>query len=145
MEYNKKMYEKKLIELTERLFLILDELISVYPYYKTYDDSKYKEQYENDISNLEKTKNDFFILKNDIQKKIQYLEKTIRQNNLKINEYKIDNAMLSEKNISLIDSKNGAKGLFEDSEHLYKINIIKNWLLLAIVSSFIIYNNYQLN
>lgn len=135
-------YEKKLKNLKTKLSLVLDELIYIYPYYKTYENNNnYKNIYNNDISNLEKTKSDFFILKNDIQKNIKLLEKEIYNYNLKNNKYKKDNKVLTEKNSSLIDSSNGSNGLYYDSQSLYKITLINNWLLIIIVIIFIIYFN----
>ena len=101
-------YNNKINELNNQFILVTNEIKKSYPLSKTFQNiDKYTLNYNNDLSNQKGIKSKIYILKNDLQKSIQDMEKYKEKIMKEINEYekKIFLEFCDEKKISII--KNG--------------------------------------
>lgn len=127
-------YEKTMKELNQRYYLILDELVEVFPKNKMYPDYlAYSKPFKNDMSNLIKLQSDFFLYKNDLETDIETLDKEIKSVNEQIENLEIENKQLNKTLESLKNSNNASHGMLSDTKLLYNQKLIGNWLLFAII------------
>lgn len=125
-------YTKKLDEINDGFYLILDELVSLIPNYKTYP-KIYSEQYGKNLQNFKENQIDFFMLKNDIENDLDIIDKNIETKNSKINILDLEIKSLKDKLNSLNNSNDAGEGLLTDTELLHNQKYVGNWILLSTI------------
>jgi hypothetical protein len=120
-------------ELTQRYNIIISEVVQTYPNYKLY--SANSTGYNQNIVNLEKLQEDIFLMKNNLTKSTDGLQKNIKIIDNKIFSLGEDNKTLQEELDLLTNSDNAAHGRLTDSKYLYNRQLLGNWLLLGLVLS----------
>jgi len=122
-------YAHKKNELDKRFRIILNEISTSYPLAKVYPGIKeYSNSYKTDSENYNTVKGDIFLLKDSVQNSlseqdnlIQLLNKQINKQNRIINE-------LTKKETGLMNERNGAIGMYNDTKTEYNTQIIENVL-----------------
>ena len=123
-------YEKKLKELNDRYYLILDELITVYPKYKmSPEDSTYTSTYVTDKGNLTKLQKDLFLYKNNLEQTITTVGKDILVVDKQIAILEKENGLLKKRLDSLKEGQNAAKLLLKNTVYLHNEDLVANILL----------------
>ena len=123
-------YEKKLKELNDRYYLILNELIAVYPKYKmSPESSMYASTYVTDKGNLTKLQKDLFLYKNNLENTIRALGKEILDIDKQIAKLEKENNILKKRLDSLKEGKNAAKLLLKNTVYLHNEDLVSNILL----------------
>ena len=131
-----KYYREKLNEQNINFFIVLDELIKMYPSYKSNPDyPEYQNMFAVDMGNFEKSKQDLFLLKNAVEKDSNTLNKNIIELNEMIDLLEKENKILKENhNISSNDILS-SEGLIDQKQELYNekfLNLI--FLILGVIS-----------
>ncbi len=115
-------YDKKIKELDQRFYLVLDELKKSYPIYKVYPDNpEYENIYSNDISNMEKTNIDIFSLKKSIDKDSIILNRIIKHRNKLITKKKEENKELKKQLENLLSGANSSTGMIDQKQDIYNM------------------------
>jgi len=120
-------------ELTQRYNIIISEVVQTYANYKLY--SADSSGYTQNIVNLDKLQEEIFLMKNNISKSTDELQKNIKVIDNKIFSLGEDNKKLQEELDLLTNSDNAAHGRLTDSTNLYNRQLLGNWLLLGLVLS----------
>jgi len=120
-------------ELTQRYNIIISEIVKTYPNYKLY--SADSTGYTQNIVNLEKLQEEIFLMKNNLSKSTDELQKNIKIIDDKIFSLGEDNKKLQGELDLLTNSDNAAHGRLTDSTHLYNRQLLGNWLLVGLVLS----------
>ena len=131
-----KYYREKLNEQNINFFIVLDELIKMYPSYKSNPDyPEYQNMFAVDMGNFEKSKQDLFLLKNAIEKDSNTLNKNIIEINEMIYWLEKENKNLKENyNISSNDILS-SEGLIDQKQELYNEKILNLiFLILGVIS-----------
>jgi hypothetical protein len=127
-------YEKKIKELNQRYYLVLDELVKLFPKNKMYPKYlAYSKPFTTDMSNLIKLQTDFFLFKNELASDIDFVDKNIRRVNEQIENIEDENKELSKTLESLQNSNNASDGMLSDTKLLYNQKLLGNWLLVLIL------------
>ena len=123
-------YVKRRKELNDRYYLILNEITTLFPKYKSSPDSPtYSTEFITDTGNMNKLQSDFFLLRNGLEKNISSLGKEIRQVESKISNIEKENRNLSGKVRALKGGGDAAQGMFDDTQLIYNQQVIGNLLL----------------
>jgi hypothetical protein len=126
-------YDKKINELNQRFYLVLDELKKSYPTYKVYPDNpEYENIYSNNISNMEKTNMDIFSLKQQIDKDSIKINKIIKQKNIDITRKKNENEELKKELESLMNGANSSTGMIGQKQSIYNMELFN--LVIVVLS-----------
>ena len=131
-----KYYREKLNEQNINFFIVLDELIKMYPSYKSNPDyPEYQNMFAVDMGNFEKSKQDLFLLKNAIEKDSNTLNKNIIEINEMIDWLEKENKNLKENyNISSNDILS-SEGLIDQKQELYNEKILTLiFLILGVIT-----------
>ena len=131
-----KYYREKLNEQNINFFIVLDELIKMYPSYKSNPDyPEYQNMFAVDMGNFEKSKQDLFLLKNAIEKDSNTLNKNIIEINEMIDWLEKENKNFKENyNISSNDILS-SEGLIDQKQELYNEKILNLiFLILGVIS-----------
>ena len=132
MNYTNMNYTKKLDELNDGFYLILDELVTVLPNYRTYPTlTVYSEKYGKNLQNFKENQADFFMLKNEMENDLGNIDETIETKNSKINQLDSEIKVLKDKLDSLTNSNDAGEGMLTDTELLHYQNYTGNWILLG--------------
>jgi hypothetical protein len=127
-------YTKKLEELNDGFYLILDELVSLIPNYRTYPKiNLYSEKYSKALQNFKENQADFFMLKNEIENDSDNSGKNIENKNSKINKLDVKIKLLKDKLDSLNNSNDAGEGMLTDTELLHNQKYLGNWILLGTI------------
>ena len=127
-------YTKKLDEINDGFYLILHELVTLIPNYRTYPNlTIYSEKYGKNLQNFKENQADFFMLKNDMEKDLVVIDKNIEKKNSQINKLDLDIKSLKDKLNSLISSDDAGEGILTDTELLHNQKYIGNWILLGTI------------
>ena len=134
-------YSKELDTIKQRFSIILNEGKNAVPLSKTYpSNSSYTERATRFESDLKEYKTDFFMLKNGLEKDMEAFEKTSERSAKFISDLEKKNKELKTEITDLIQTNNGTKGLFNDSQLLYNQYLLGNiYLLAAIIVPIYIY------
>lgn len=128
-------YIEKLDELNINFFMVLDELIKMYPIYKLNPDyPEYQSIYAVDMGNFETVKKEIFLLKNSIEKDNERLNDKVRKINNEIDVLDKKNKALREKYSFSSNAILSSDGLISQKEEMYnnkKLNLI--FLALGVV------------
>ena len=123
-------YVKRRKELNDRYYLILNEITTLFPKYKSSPDSTtYSTEFITDTGNMNKLQSDFFLLRNGLEKNITSLGKEIKQVDSKISNIENENRNLSGKVHTLKSGGDAAQGMFDDTQLIYNQQVIGNLLL----------------
>jgi hypothetical protein len=124
-------YTKDIKDTDVRYRLILDEYTVLYPNYKMHPEiPSTLKAYADDEGNMHKLQTDLFLLRNNLQKDITGISSEIKKINDQIVYLDKENAVLIAKLDSIQGSKDGAKGMFQDSQQLYNQYLLGNWLMV---------------
>ena len=133
MNYNTpEYYKQKIQELDTKFSLIVDKIIKSYSIYKINPDyPEYQNLYSSNISNLEKTKSDIFLLQNSLENDNQKIIDYITIADTKIEQLKDENNILKSKFKYLYESNNTADGLIDETQYLYNIKLLELFISLV--------------
>jgi hypothetical protein len=127
-------YNKSLAELNDGFYLILDELVTLIPNYRTYPNiTVYSEKYGKALQNFKENQSDFFMLKNDLENDSDNNGKNIETKNSKINKLDVEIKLLKNKLDSLNNSNDAGEGMLTDTELLHNQKYLGNWILLGTI------------
>jgi chromosome segregation ATPase len=127
-------YENTIKELNQRYYLVLDEIVKLFPKQKMYPKYlAYSKPFTNDMTNLNKLQTDFFLFKNSLESDIESLDKDIKLTNEEIDNLEHENKKLSATLESLKNSNNASHGMLEDTKLLYNQQLFGNTLLFLIL------------
>ena len=127
-------YENTIKELNQRYYLVLDEIVKLFPKQKMYPKYlAYSKPFTNDMTNLNKLQTDFFLFKNSLESDIESLDKDIKKTNEEIDNLEHENKKLSATLESLKNSNNASHGMLEDTNLLYNQQLFGNTLLFLIL------------
>jgi hypothetical protein len=126
--------QEKLIELNNTFGLILDELVTVMPKYKTHPDiTAYSNKYIADMANFQELYNKFFLFKNSLEKKINTNNTNVAQINEQINKLEKQNRVLRARLVALTNSNDAGEGMLIDTKLLHNQQYIGNWILFGVL------------
>jgi FtsZ-binding cell division protein ZapB len=133
MNYNTpEYYKQKIKELDTKFSLILDEIIKSYSIYKMNPDyPEYQNLYSSNMSNLEKTKSDIFLLQNSLENDNQKIIDYITIADTKIEQLKDKNNILKSKFKYLYESNNTSDGLIDETQYLYNMKLLELFISLV--------------
>jgi hypothetical protein len=128
-------------ELTQRYNIIIDEIVKTYPEYKA--NPIFSNNYKENINNLEKLQEDIFLMKNDLSKSTDELQKNIKVIDDKIYVLEEDNKKLQGELDLLTNSDNAAHGRLTDSKTLYNQQFFGNCILFLslLAGTYTVYNH----
>jgi hypothetical protein len=134
MDYTKINYTAQLNEVNDGFYLILDELVTLLPNYRTYPNLPiYAENYGVALQNFKENQADFFMLKNEMENDLQMIDNTIEIKNSQINKLDTEIKVLKERLDSLINTNDAGEGLLTDTELLHNQKYVGNIILLITV------------
>lgn len=119
----------------------LKRYVELYPKATVFKDSPtIGAQFDKSNSDIENIQADLFKFKNNMETNIISLANSFTRVDEKITNFKKQNKKLKQKLSSLKGQKEGAQGMFVDSQFLYRQFYIGNWILfLSIVGMGIVY------
>lgn len=133
MNYNTpEYYKQKIKELDTKFSLIINEIIKSYSIYKMNPDyPEYQNLYSSNMSNLEKTKSDIFLLQNSLENDNQKIIDYITIADTKIEQLQDENNILKSKFKYLYESNNTADGLIDETQYLYNMKLLELFVSLV--------------
>lgn len=131
-----KYYREKLNEQNINFFIVLDELIKMYPSYKSNPDyPEYQNMFAVDMGNFQKSKQELFLLKNSIENDSNTLNKNVIKMNKMIDLLENQNKNLREKYNISSDDINSSEGLIDQKQELYNEKILNLiFLIVGVIS-----------
>jgi hypothetical protein len=127
-------YNKKLDEVNDGFYLILDQLVTLIPNYRTYPNlTVYSEKYGKNLQNFKENQADFFMLKNEMETDLGKIDDNIEIKNSKINILDVEIKLLKDKLESLKNSNDAGEGMLTDTELLHNQKYIGNWILFGTI------------
>ena len=119
-------------ELDTKFSLIINEIIKSYSIYKMNPDyPEYQNLYSSNMSNLEKTKSDIFLLQNSLENDNQKIIDYITIADTKIEQLQDENNILKSKFKYLYESNNTADGLIDETQYLYNMKLLELFVSLV--------------
>ncbi len=119
-------------ELIQRYNIIIAEIVKTYPNYKANPSfNSFETSYKTNISNLQQLQGDVFLLKNELNKNIDTMQRDIKHVDETIFKMDEENKVLKAQLNDLNNSDNAAQGMLLDSNTLYKKELIGNVLLFG--------------
>ena len=132
--YTKMDYTSTFNELNDGFYLILDEIVSLLPNYRTYPNiPSYGQSYAVALQNFKENQADFFMLKNNIENELLVLDNDIEVKNAQIVALDLEITALKDRLDYLINSNNAGEGLLTDTELLHNQKYVGNLLLLITI------------
>jgi hypothetical protein len=136
-----KYYSEKLNELNINFFMVLDEVIKMYPIYKSNPDyPEYQNMYAIDMGNLETVKKEFFLLNNSIEKANELLNGNVKKFNEQIDILDKKNKSLREKYKFSSNSIHSAEGLIGQKQEIYNEKVLNLIFLILGVTGIAVMN-----
>ena len=133
-------YYKELESFNQQFSAILNEGKNAVPLSQTYPNNQnYKKMASEYTSNLKDYKNDFFMFKNELEKDMKTFEETSEKTASFISDLERKNKDLKQEITDLIQSNNGSKGLFKDTQLLYNQYFLGNIYLFASIIGCVYY------
>lgn len=127
-------YTKKLTEINDGFYLILDQLVTLIPNYRTYPNlTVYSEKYGKNLQNFKENQSDFFMLKNDMEIDLDIINKNIENKNSQINKLDLEIKLLKDKLDYLKNSNDAGEGMLTDTELMHNQKYTGNWILLITI------------
>ena len=138
-----KYYREKLNEQNINFFIVLDELIKMYPSYKSNPDyPEYQNMFAVDMGNFQKSKQELFLLKNSIENDSNTLNKNVIKMNKMIDLLENQNKNLREKYNISSDDIHSSEGLIDQKQELYNEKIL-NLIFLIVGVIIVCVMNYK--
>ncbi len=129
-------FNQNIKELNQRYFLIIDEIVKTFPKYKSSPKlNSFEEPYNKNINNLRNLQAEYFLLKNNLNKNTDELQKEIKQIDDVLYVLEEEIKVLTRELRDLNNSDNAASGMFTDSRNLYNIQFFGNTILFIIIFS----------
>jgi len=123
-------------DLNQRYNIIIGEIVKSYPSYKANPTfNTYEDRYKLNINNLQKLQSDVFLLKNDLGKNIDNVQKDITHIDETIFKLEEENKVLRQQLADLNNSDNAAHGMLTDSKTLYLQQLTGNCLMFLSVGT----------
>lgn len=127
--------------LNDRFYLILNDLVAVYPAYKanpnafsTIDTTKTnKQMYDANMLLMQALQNDYFLYKNNIVAANEVLMKSMTNEHEEVNILEAQNKVLKLQLNNLQTTSYSAEGLFDDAQITRNQLLVSNWILCAII------------
>ena len=131
-----KYYREKLNEQNINFFIVLDELIKMYPSYKSNPEyPEYQNMFAVDMGNFQKSKQELFLLKNSIENDSNTLNKNVIKMNKMIDLLENQNKNLREKYNISSDDIHSSEGLIDQKQELYNEKILNLiFLIVGVIS-----------
>ena len=131
-----KYYREKINEQNINFFIVLDELIKMYPSYKSNPDyPEYQNMFAVDMGNFQKSKQELFLLKNSIENDSNTLNKNVIKMNKMIDLLENQNKNLREKYNISSDDIHSSEGLIDQKQELYNEKILNLiFLIVGVIS-----------
>jgi len=127
-------YEHKIMELGEHYYHVLDGLIKMYPQYKVNPNVQHIiKAYTLDEETFLNLQEDLFLLKNNIEKDSEDLEKQIISMDTKITVAERNNVRLTDELSRIKKSGNAAVQLLQDRQYLHNEELTTNVVLFLFI------------
>jgi hypothetical protein len=128
-------------DLNDRFYLILNELVAIYPAYKAnpaslsvVDNTKTNKQvHDMTMSLMQNLQNDYFLYKNNIVAANDKLRQNITEGNSEVTVLETQNQVLALQLANIQTSSYSAEGLFDDAQITRNQLLVSNWILFAII------------
>lgn len=125
-------YSDKLKELNTNFFMVLDELVKMYPIYKANPDyPEYQNMYAVDNANFENAKKNLFLLQNSIEKDSETVNITVKKMNAIIDILENENSRLRKTYNISSSSVLSSEGLINQKQEVYNEKLL-NLIFLII-------------
>lgn len=130
---NNNSYKNTLKELNQKYYLLLSEYTRTYPNYKLYSSTipAFKKSLEDDKNSLIDVQNDFFLLKNALEKENNTISSKIIRLNDMIKNINKENKTLKSSIKGLKEASESAMGMFDDAQRLYNQYLLGNIYLFG--------------
>ena len=126
-------YRNRQNELNERYFIVLNEIVAMFPKFKSQPVFQaYATSMQADTANLQTLQIDFVSLYNDLEKDISTLETELIQVDNEIGTLEEENNELKSHLSSLANSNNASVGMLNDTELLHNQYLFGNWILFSV-------------
>ena len=124
-------FTEKLETLQSQLPPILDEFKKYYVFFnKNPEFDEYEQMFQNVKGNLNKINSELFLLSNEVQVNINFLNKHFLQLDILIKDAKEKNKKLKKK-LNIVENKsNAASEMIDDYREMYETGYLRNWGLL---------------
>jgi hypothetical protein len=134
-------YSDKLKELNTTFYLVLDELVKMYPIYKANPDyPEYQNMYAIDTGNFEKAKKDLFLLKNSIERDSEIVNINVKKMNAMIDILEKRNSNLRNKYHISSSSVLSSEGLISQKQEVYNEKLLNLFFLILGVTGVAVMN-----
>lgn len=128
-------------DLNDRFYLILNQLVAIYPAYKANPDAlsavdntkTNKQVYQSSMSLMQTLQNDYFLYKNNIIAANDTLRQNITDGNSEVTVLEAQNQVLALQLANIQTSSYSAEGLFDDAQITRNQLLASNWILFAII------------
>jgi hypothetical protein len=124
-------FTEKLETLQSQLPPILDDFKKYYVFFnKNPEFDEYEQMFQNVKGNLNKINSELFLLSNEVQVNINFLNKHFLQLDILIKDAKEKNKKLKKK-LNIVEHKgNAATEMIDDYREIYETRYLRNWGLL---------------
>lgn len=134
-KYTPQEYDFALKELHGRYEVTLKEMTNSFPYAKAYPElDKYTSLLAKDESSLNAIRSELFLFRDSIEQDIDKVSDEIERIIKKIEKVEKSNGKLMLQLTGLDNEKEGAIGMYDDSQALYNYNLAENWLHFFLMS-----------
>jgi hypothetical protein len=129
---------KEPIKFTDKLEILLSQLPPILDDFKKYyvffnknpEFDEYEQMFQNVKGNLNKINSELFLLSNDVQININFLNKHFLHLDILIKDAKEKNKKLKKK-LNIVENKsNAASEMIDDYREMYETGYLRNWGLL---------------
>jgi len=123
-----KQFDEKINNTKTQFFSVLDDFKKYYVYYnKNPEVSEFQNYYINSKNQLQTMSKDMFLITNNIDKNIEFLDKEMGAIAVKLENEKNLNGELMKLLSNLENTQNGSEILIDDSKNSYNIQYYYNW------------------
>lgn len=124
---NAKVYAEKIETLQTQFFSALDDFKKYYVYYnKNPEVNEYQNYYSNSKGQLQSISKELFVITNDIEKNIEYLDETMSIISKELDVEKNKNKRMNELLSNMENTQNGSEVLINDSKYNYNVQYYHN-------------------
>lgn len=125
-------YIKRTASLNDQYNTVLAEVVKYYPSYKVNPKfTKYEENYNTNLANLQQLGLEYATLKNNLNKDNDTMFANIKTINEQIHKLEAENKKLQAELDLLTNSDNAAGGRLTDASFFYNKQLAMNWLMFT--------------